>query len=132
MKSACLVIAVLLLVACDSMGRGEPETLGPYTVWLSHDPAPLKVGYTTDFRLLLHDDAGEAVNGCDVALRQSMPGMEMSGGQESLHIHPGGDGVYTTHSRKFNMGGDWEIGLAIDCGQGPFNHTYRYTLEWPE
>jgi hypothetical protein len=132
MKRACLIFAVLLLGACDSPNRAEAVMLGPYTARLAHDPAPLKVGYDADFRLLLQDSADKGVNDCNVTLRQYMPGMDMDTDQTGLDMRPAGDGVYTVRSHEFRMGGDWEIELTVDCGDGPLSHTYSYTLEWPE
>jgi hypothetical protein len=132
MKRTCLICIVLLLAACGSSHRPEPVTLGPYTAWLSHEPAPLKVGFDADFRLQLHDSADKGVNDCDVTLRQYMPGMEMDTDENRLSMQPVGDGVYTVQSHEFTMGGDWVIELGVDCGAGPLSHTYHYTLEWPE
>ena len=123
---------ILGLVACDAAKRAAPETLGPYTVWLSHKPDPLKVGYDADFRLLIHNSSDVGVEGCHAALQQFMPGMEMSDDRTPLPMHAEDDGVYTAHSREFTMGGEWSIDLTIDCGDGQLSHTYHYTLEWPQ
>jgi len=128
-----VVSSVLLwLAACDSTERVAPETLGSYTVWLSHKPDPLKVGYDADFRLLIHNKSDAGVEGCNVALRQYMPGMEMTTDETALPMHSEGGGVYMGHSHEFTMGGEWFIELTMDCGDGPLSHTYSYTLEWPQ
>ena len=133
MLRVLFVFAVILsMVACDSVGRGTPVTIGSYKVWFSHKPDPLKVGYDADFRLLLHNSVDTGVDACNVALRQYMPGMEMADDRSLLPMHSEGDGAYTVHSREFTMGGDWSIELTIDCGDGPLSHTFHYTLEWPE
>lgn len=127
-----VLLVLLCLAGCDTTGRGTPETLGAYTVWLSHEPDPLKVGYDADFRLLIHNKADAGVEGCKVQLRQYMPDMEMSDDQASLSVQAQDDGVYTAHSREFTMGGKWAIEMTMNCGDGSLSHTYHYTLEWPE
>jgi hypothetical protein len=119
-----------LLVACDSVEQFETTTVGPYTLQLSH--SPLKVGYEADLRLLLLGDAGQAVSGCDVVMRQYMLGMEMGNDQQWLVMSMGSDGEYTAHSHEFTMGGEWSLELKLDCANKIYAHIYNFSLEWPE
>lgn len=140
-----LAIAVAGLSApSDAMGRSRAAGvvrpaasefgLGPrisgaglYVVTLE-PTEPLRPRRMQTVRLTIRDDEGRAVVGAEIAVDGGMP--EHGHGlptRPRMTANPG-DGVYEIDGVRFNMGGWWELRLAITSPRGVDSVTFNLDL----
>ena len=121
--------AVALLAGCSAADLGQTRQVGDYFITVTTDPPKLEVG--SDAELTAHivrDDEG--LERCRVSFRQYMPDHQMTT-DHTLHVmNDMGQGNYRARGTEFTMGGDWEVELQFNCGDGLKTTVFPYNLVW--
>lgn len=126
------VFAALALAACGGWSDAPRTQAGDYTLMLKTDPSPARVGLPATISVAIRDAGDRTVRACGVSFRQYMPEHEMSTDDVVVQAEEQRSGVYSGTSPNFSMGGDWRIEISFDCGEGPQQANFDFTLEWPE
>jgi hypothetical protein len=120
------------LAACSSPWTDAPRVeVDGYTIRLLTDPSPLRVGSSAQVTARIEKN-DQPVEGCHVAFRQSMHGMEMDSDAIETVMTEGGGGQYTGAARDFGMGGDWLIAVTFECNAASHTAPFNFALKWPE
>jgi hypothetical protein len=130
--TAAGALAAIALSACESWSGAQRERVGDYTVMLKTDPSPAQVGLPAKVSIGIRDGENRTVRACGASFRQFMPEHEMSTDDVVVQLEEQRSGVYSGTGPEFSMGGDWRIELSFDCGTGPQQANFDFTLEWPE
>jgi hypothetical protein len=129
-----LTSLVVVLTAC---GTGAPKPaasefgFGPrtsgqarYTATLQPD-GELKARKMYAVRVAIADAKGRPVEGATIAVDGGMPEHGHGLPTRPRVTRSEGDGVYVIEGLRFNMGGWWELKLAIDGTAGPDSITFN-------
>ena len=120
---------MVFLAACSADDRGQTRQVGDYFITMTTDPPKLQVG--RDAELTAHigrDDEG--LERCRVSFRQYMPDHQMTT-DHTMHVMEDlGQGSYRGRGSEFSMGGDWELELQFNCGDGMKTVVFPYNLVW--
>jgi hypothetical protein len=125
-------VTAIALLGCDSWSSAPRVQAGDYTVMLKTDPSPAQVGRPAKVSIGIRDADNRTVRACGVSFRQFMPEHEMSTDDVVVQLEEQRSGVYSGTGPEFSMGGDWRIEVSFDCGAGPQQANFDFTLEWPE
>ena len=121
--------ALLLLVSCSTDDHSQIRQVGDYFISVTTDPPTLQVG--SDAEITAHigrDD--EDLERCRVSFRQYMPDHQMTT-DHTLHVMEHlGHGSYRGRGSEFSMGGDWEVELQFNCGDGLKTIVFPFNLVW--
>lgn len=124
-----LLASALLCAACSSDENAQTRQVDDYFLTLHSDPAKLEVGKDAEFTVNIEKD-DEAQGGCRPRFRQYMPAHPMTTDQSWEAMEPLEKGLYRARGTEFSMGGDWEVELQFNCGDGPRKVTFNYQLVW--
>lgn len=128
-RTLLLMSAVLLCAACSSNDTAQTRQVGDYFLTLRSDPAKLEVGRDAEFTVNIEKD-DETLAGCRPRFRQYMPAHPMSTDQSWYDMEPLEKGLYRARGSEFSMGGDWEVELQFNCGDGARKVIFTYQLVW--
>jgi hypothetical protein len=126
--SPALVLLGLVIAACAPENLVEPPSEpefgmaarpsagGSFVATMDVTP-PLRIGHFLAARLHIIDRAGRPVEGATVQIDGGMPqhGHGLPTRPRISH-EPGGGGTYVIDGLKFNMGGWWQLRIAIVAG----------------
>jgi hypothetical protein len=127
---ALLFMSVMVgCAACSSDDTGQMRQVDGYFLTLSSDPAKLEVGEDAEFTVNIERD-DDPMAACHPRFRQYMPNDPMAGDHSWYGMEPLKKGLYRARSAEFSMGGDWEVELQFNCGDGPKSVTFSYQLVW--
>ncbi|MDX9740568.1 MAG: FixH family protein [Gammaproteobacteria bacterium] len=125
-------LAAFALSGCGGWSDAPRVQAGEHTVMLKTSPSPAEVGRAATVSVAIRDAEDRSVRACGVSYRQFMPGHEMSTDDVVIQLEEQRSGVYSGTGPEFSMGGDWRIEVSFDCGSGPQQANFDFTLEWPE
>lgn len=130
--AAAGLFSSLALVACGGWSDAPRTQAGDYVVMLKTDPSPARVGLPATISVAIRDAGDRSARACGVSFRQYMPEHEMSTDDVVVRAEEQRSGVYSGTGPNFSMGGDWRIEVSFDCGEGPQQANFDFSLEWPE
>ena len=121
--------ALAMMAACSTGDEVQTRKMGDYSISLSTNPSKLEVGGDAEVTArIVRDD--EALERCRVSFRQYMPDHQMTT-DHTLHVmNDIGDGSYLARGSEFSMGGDWELEVQFNCGDGMKRIVFPYNLVW--
>jgi len=128
-KTLFVVVAMVLVAACSNLGNGQTSQVDDYYLTLVNDPGKLQVGKDAEFTLTIEKD-DESRSGCRPQLRQHLPNHQLSTDHVWHPMESLDSGQYRARSSEFSMGGDWEVEVQFNCGDGVKNATFSYQLVW--
>jgi hypothetical protein len=123
-KSICLALAMLILIACGGGARAgyasQQQTVDGLTITLER-PQQIAVLQDYEFFVTLSDSVGKRVDGATVFLEQDMPAMKMNSNQPLGE--PLGNGQYRLRG-VFTMDGAWQ--LVVHASVAGKEYTARF------
>lgn len=133
-----VIVISLGATGCMSMGMQKPaqsefglgprvSTEGHYNVILQPE-APLSARKLQRVEIVITDADGKVVDGASIAISGGMPQHGHGLPTRPRVTASLGDGRYQLEGLRFNMGGWWELKLAIDAAQGPDEVTFNLAL----
>lgn len=129
-KTVAALCAVAGLTACSAeMSQSYP--LGQYEITVATDPSPPEVGEDAEVTVRVKN-ADQALNACQMHFRQFMPEHEMMADDTWYAMEQVGKDMFRARGGEFNMGGDWELEIKLNCGADTKLVSVPYMLEWPE
>jgi len=114
--------------AAEEFGLGPRSSAGGAYVATLQPAAPLAVRKLQSVRVRVTDAQGAALEGATISVDGGMPqhghGLPTSPRVTAYH----GDGVYQIDGVRFNMGGWWELELAVAAAAGADTITFNLKL----
>lgn len=124
-------LIVSCIVGCGTDEPNQAVYVGRHWVSMETVPDPLALGENADIIVTLTDDDQHPATGCDLRLRQHMPGMKMALDSINFPLHDAdGKGIYRGKSGEFSMGGDWIVELEFTCRSETYTQAFAYHLAW--
>jgi hypothetical protein len=130
--AAAGAVVAVAMSACDSWSGAQRVQVGDVIVMMKTDPSPAQVGLPAKVSIGIRDSQDRTVRACGASFRQFMPEHEMSTDDVVVQLEEQRSGVYSGTGPEFSMGGDWRIEVNFDCGSGPQQANFDFSLEWPE
>jgi len=128
-RAVSVMAAPMLFAACDADHNSQTRQAGDYFITITTDPEKPQVG--GDAQLTAHivrDDEG--VERCRAGFRQYMPAHQMTTDHAKYVLQDLGQGSYRGRGSEFTMGGDWEVELQFNCGDGTKTVVFPFNLQW--
>jgi hypothetical protein len=137
---ACALALVALIAGCESKGAGAARPaarefgLGPRTsaqqVYAAtlQPRQPLRVRQLQTLPVLITDASGRPMEGARISVDGGMPEHGHGLPTQPRVRRALGGGVYEIEGLRFNMGGWWELKLAIESPAGADNITFNLSL----
>jgi hypothetical protein len=135
-----LAASVLSLMACGSStpsdgGAGLDARRGAdvavsdaapsaFTIRVSTDPDPPRIGPNTSFQLTIAGADGKAVVGATVDVTWLMPTMPDMGGTATVTEQ--GNGVYLADGVSFSMEGSWKVTVVVNAAGQKLSKDLTY------
>lgn len=122
---ALALLAVLTLSACTTMPPADQFGFGPrtssqsrYTATIERPAEPLKPRRMLKVQVSIRDAAGRPVDGATIEVGGGMPQHGHGLPTKPRVTRNLGDGRYEIEGLRFNMGGWWELSLAVSSPAG--------------
>lgn len=134
-RTAALTLALLAAVAvsaCKSLPPAEEFGFGPrtssqsrYTATIEAPAEPLKPRKMLKMQVSIRDAAGQPVDGATIDVDGGMPQHGHGLPTKPRVTRSLGDGRYEIEGLRFNMGGWWELKLAVTSPAGADRITFN-------
>jgi hypothetical protein len=142
-----LAVSVLSLMACGSstpsdgdagldVRRGADVAVSDavatdaasstFTIRVSTNPDPLRIGTSTSFQLTITGADGKAVVGAAVDVTWLMTTMPDMGGMAV--VTEKSNGVYLAEQMDFSMQGSWKVTVTVNAAGRTFSKVFTYEL----
>jgi hypothetical protein len=126
------VFALLTLSACSTRPPADQFGFGPrtssqsrYTATLEPSSQPLKPRRMLKVQVTIRDAAGQPVDGATIDVDGGMPQHGHGLPTKPRVTRSLGDGRYEIDGLRFNMGGWWELHLAVTSPAGSDRVTFN-------
>jgi hypothetical protein len=129
---ALALLAVVALSACSTMPAADQFGFGPrtssqsrYTATIEPPSEPLKPRRMLKMQVSIRDAAGRPVDGATIEVDGGMPQHGHGLPTKPRVTRNLGDGRYEIEGLRFNMGGWWELSLAVTSPAGADRVTFN-------
>lgn len=130
--SIVAVFALLTVTACATKPPADQFGFGPrtseqsrYTATIDAPSEPLKARRMMKLQVSIRDAAGNPVEGAQIEVDGGMPQHGHGLPTKPRVTRSLGDGRYEIDGLRFNMGGWWELRLAVTSAAGADHVTFN-------
>jgi hypothetical protein len=136
-----LAASVLSLMACGSSTPSDGDAgldvrgtevavsdaaTSPFTIQVSTNPDPLRIGTKTSFQVTITGADGKPVVGATVEVTWLMTTMPDMGGMAV--VTEKGNGVYLAEQMDFSMEGPWKVTVTVNAAGQKVSKVFEYEL----